>query len=130
MTIPPHIHDWLEQDIKARRAKGYTPEQAARMAGTLLPHSGGLHSDGQAISVHDNTLPHPGGWPGGEQAARMAECFERHNSPEIRRDRIGEWIATLRPILWLLLALGATLLALHIFAVTAGNAAAPVTLLY
>ena len=90
MTIPPHIQDWLEQDIKARRAKGYTPEQAAR----------------------------------------MADCFERHNTPEIRRDRIGECIATLRPVLWLLLALGATLLALHLFAVTAGNAAAPVTLLY
>ena len=61
-----------------------------------------------------------------DDAARMAQHFERHNAPQVRRDRLRDGLTALRPALWLVLAVGCTLLVIHIVTVTAANLAAPV----
>ena len=61
-----------------------------------------------------------------DDAARMVQYFERHNAPQVRQDRLRDWLTALRPALCLALAVGGALLALHLITVTAGNLAAPV----
>ena len=60
-----------------------------------------------------------------DDAARMAQHFGRCNAPQVRQDRLRDWLTALRPALLLALAVGCTLLALHLMTVTAGNLAAP-----
>ena len=61
-----------------------------------------------------------------DDAARMAQHFERHNAPQVRHDRLRDRLAALRPALWLVLAVGGALLVMHLVTVTAANPAAPI----
>ena len=65
-----------------------------------------------------------------DDLARQAENFEALNAPQMRRDAAGDWLATLRPVLWLVAAVWAALLALHLITVAWANAAQPLLLPY
>jgi hypothetical protein len=65
-----------------------------------------------------------------DDIARQAENFEALNAPQMRRDAATYWLITLRPVLWLLLAVGLTLLGLHVFSRALALAAQPVFLGY
>lgn len=60
-----------------------------------------------------------------DDIARQAENFEALNARQMRRDAARDWLATLRPVAWLVAAVAAVLLALHLLTVALANAAQP-----
>jgi Na+/H+ antiporter NhaB len=65
------------------------------------------------------TAPRP------DEAARMAQHFEAHNAAQMRQDRTEAWLAALRPLFWLVVALGVSLALLHACTVAVALVADP-----